>query len=130
MIYNPQTNILRSGCGIAEYRGTAGTPKEVLEGYAKSRSKKCNSYQGITNAHNFVVFTVNVGHCKAFGAYVRKHKLGKVLKTQSVININHGGWLSKDGSEIFAILYTPDHEALTEWYQENFDKDFELKDRV
>lgn len=124
---NGEALILRSGCGVAEFLGTSGSPRDILKSYAESRNLRCHADLGSTNAHTFVVMSTTGKAFETFNTYLRKYKLGTSVKTKKARNLNHGGWGSQHGTMIQAMLYQPDHEKLTEWYQKNFDKDYELK---
>lgn len=120
------TEILISGCGVAQFSGTYGTTEEMLKRYVKSLNGVCNRLIGITNAHVFVVMSMTDTNCDNVCEYVEEHGLGKAIKTETIRNNNHFGWHQYNGTPIFAVLYTPDFAALEKWYQQ-FDKEFKLK---
>jgi len=119
------TQILRSGCGVAEFSGTYGKTEEMLKRYVKSLNSKCNTYMGCTNAHAFVVMSMTNDNCSDVCEYVKEHELGVAIKTETVQNPNHYGWDSYTGTPIFAVLFTPNFRALEKWYQQ-FDQTFKL----
>lgn len=120
------TQILRSGCGVAEFSGTYGKTKDVLMRYVESLNGKCNNHIGITNAHVFVVMSMTNENCFDICEYVAEHKLGTAIKTETIKNNNHYGWHEYKGTPIFAVLFTPDFKALEKWYQQ-FEPEFKLK---
>lgn len=143
-----ELKILRSGCAVAEYNGTRYSTKEVLENYCLARVGKyknfkgeivdgtgdyykVNKHLGTTYAHTFVVMSVVDGYdyCKDFCRYVRRHGLGRAQKSAVAKNLNHTGYGTDGQSPVFVILYQPDHEGLTKWYQENFDSTYVLENK-
>lgn len=126
-IKNMRCEILYSGCAVAEFAGTSVPAEQLLKNYVESRNEKCNIRLGITSAHNFVIMSFNEDSRGGLKEYVRRNKLGTIQQTKPQKNINHTGWGSKGTKEVYAVLYTPDHEALTRWYQKKFDANYQLK---
>lgn len=116
--------MLSSGCAVAQFRGTSGKAEEILKRYAPERNT-ANSLAYGSRSHTFVVMSMTKGNGEDFCSYVRKHKLGKAIRTLTAPNINHGGWKSTTGTEVFVVAYQPDHNALTEWYKQ-FDPNYTL----
>ena len=109
-------------CGLRLADGVDGTPDHVLKEYIKGRNE--------CTAHTFVVMSFPEGRgydVSGFVKIIRDNKLGTVKKTKMERNINHGGWKGKGGSELCVIILTPNHSAMTKWYQENVDKDYLLR---
>jgi len=123
---NGSTRISSTGCAAAEYRGTCGSPNEVIAGYVRSLNNVNCAGISSNAAHNFVFMTVEKGFCVGFVPFVRNNKLGKAYKTLHVKNINHGGWNSKGDREMAAIIFQPEIHELIRWYKKNHDPKFVL----
>lgn len=121
--------LLANSCGVAEYRGTLyNFADQVLQNYVKERGTADVGSYG-NRQHTFVVMTFKKGYAEDFDDYVKAHNLGEVVSSEWRRNINHSGmWNpSKDyGDELRVVVFTPDHQKLTEWYQEKFDKNYSL----
>ena len=122
--------ILYSSCAVAEYRGTKGDAKNVCRLYTVSRNKTSYSRIGYSSAHTHVIISFTEhGLCSAsdFCKFIRENRLGNCVKSVARPNINHGGWDKKGGTIVQCVLFTPNHEALTKWYQREFDVEYNLK---
>lgn len=121
--------LLRNSCGVAEYRGTMHNfADQVLQNYARERSSGDRLSYG-NNQHTFVIMVFKKGYAEDFDDYVKAHSLGEIVSSEWRRNINHSGlWNPKKhcGDELRVVVFTPDHQRLTEWYQEKFDKDYSL----
>lgn len=116
--------MLSSGCAVAQFRGTSGKATDILKRYAPGRNKGTQGSYAY-NAHTFVIMSMTKGNGEDFCSYVRKHKLGKAIRTLTAPNINHAGWKMLGGNLVFVVAYQPDHNALTEWYKQ-FDPNYTL----
>jgi len=126
---NGDLRILRSGCAIAEFRGTDGDPEETLHQYALSRNTdygQANAELGRTNAHAVVIMSGFPKYMAMFDSYITQRDLGRAWLSDSKPNINHQGWNGGGDSDVVCLMYQPDHDALTEWVRENYESDYEL----
>lgn len=124
--------LLDNCCGVAEYRGTYGYPERILLLYARERNS-ADKLSYSNRAHSVVVMSFTMGNETGFKEFVEENKLGTVIMTDRVVNINHGGWNGSkiseytNMSEIVVALYVPDHDALTKYVQK-VDENYELKE--
>lgn len=124
--------LMKSGCASADYRGTDHhEAKNLLSQYAKERDKTNVTNAGYSHKqHTFVFMTIREGMVPDLEEYVKKHELGSIVMSDVAVNINHSGnWYIKDyyGSKLFAVIYTPNHKNLTDWYIKNIDKAYKLE---
>lgn len=125
-------NLLRASCGVAEFRGTSHHfTDQVLQNYVRERNSTDAASAGYSNKqHTFVVMVFVKGFAEDFDDYVKAHQLGEIVSSEYRENINHSGlWLPKgsgNGRELRVVVFTPNHQKLTEWYQEKYDKDYQL----
>jgi len=110
-------------CGLRFAEGVKGEAIEVLKKYIIGRRE--------ASAHTYVVMTFvedNASYkCKEFIALIRELKLGSVMRTKANRNINHGGWGGTGGNQLCVVVLTPDHQAMTDWYQKFVDPAYKLK---
>jgi len=122
-----QSQVMRSCCAIAQFKGTMGTAKETMKHYAESRNENCHKVMGVSNKHTFVIMSFNNGKHDKLRDYIRRHKLGHSVKSKSAPNVNHSNrWTSTYGRLVTVVTYQPDHVALTKWYKKNFNSEYEL----
>lgn len=136
MYGNDNLYILRSGCSVAEFKGTYGSNESVMIRYANAcrgigangKEFKVNKELGRSAAHRFVIMSGQAGDLENFPQFVARNKLGKVLKSPVLKNNNHGGWgeTRPYDNNVFAMLFIPNHDGIVSWMQRKHDKDFSL----
>lgn len=126
------TEILKSGCAVAEFRGTSGTPYDTLKRYCESLNGgiKINKNLGSTNAHVFVIMSGTDSKGTELKSYIEKNKLGEVRVLSGYKNTNHFGWFSDHQypSTTWALLWAPDFKKLVKWAKTNVREDYEINE--
>lgn len=111
-------SLLKSCCGIQDFRGMKGSPLETLKQYHKDRhgkSKNWSNQEVDTPPHTFVILTGNKQNkVEELHKYILDNDLGESVFSGYSTNIKYS---PTGGSKIAVIVWRVDGKKFETWHE-------------
>jgi hypothetical protein len=104
-------------------RWTPGKGYEKPGGYTKLDSPKITP---LKNAYGMFSGVQKEQYAQRFASFLKREKLGRVVKAHAAYNPNHPERVGKTGGKLLVYLWTIDHQALEQWIQKNIKTEADL----
>ena len=93
-------------------------------GYKKLDRPKIGKFN---NAYGMFSGVQKEQYAQRFAAFLKREKLGKVVKGHAAYNPNHPERVGKKGGKLLVYLWTIDHDALKKWAQKHIKTEEDLQ---